>query len=419
MAVRDFSGAGDVNGDGYDDFIIGARLGDSNAGDSGESYIVYGGSDIDGGDGTFELSSLASGDGSAGFQLDGIDLNDYSGFSVSSAGDINRDGYSDIIIAASYADANGDSSGEVYVVYGGQNVDGGDGVFELSSLASGGGTGFQLNGINAGDGSGRSVSGAGDVNGDGYDDLLIGASTAESSTLGSGEVYVVYGGVNIDGGDGIFELSSLASGDGSTGFHINGKNIYDEVGNSVSLAGDVNGDGYDDLIIGARAAGDAGESYIIYGASSSYNTYMGSLNDDVFTSTSSVESFIGRGGNDTLIIEGASSEDIFDGGDDIDRTIYRIQGPDAIDLSEQSLANMEQVELDGDWELILTVQDLLDVTDIDNELLVLGDETDTITSLGQGWVQGVDQVIDTDTYNSYSVGGATLLVDADIIQDIS
>ena len=122
----------------------------------------------------FELSDL---DGTNGFVLNGIGAFDFSGRSVSSAGDVNGDGIDDLIIGAFGADPNGENSGESYVVFGGAGV-GGTGIIELSALD--GTNGFVLNGIDAGDFSGRSVSSAGDVNGDGVDDLIIGARKRRS-----------------------------------------------------------------------------------------------------------------------------------------------------------------------------------------------------------------------------------------------
>ena len=97
MCIRDRSGisvstAGDVNGDGYADILIGARLaapgGDSSA---GETYVVFGKSESFGS--SVDLGTL---DGSDGFVLEGIDEDDYSGISVSEAGDVNGDGLRDI-----------------------------------------------------------------------------------------------------------------------------------------------------------------------------------------------------------------------------------------------------------------------------------------------------------------------------------
>ena len=114
----------------------------------------------------FNLSDL---NGQNGFKLDGENNNDYSGYPVSAAGDINGDGYADLLIGA-YGYAS--SKGRSYVVFGGPGV-GGSGDILLSSLN--GINGFKLDGENNNDGSGISVSAAGDINGDGHADLLIGA----------------------------------------------------------------------------------------------------------------------------------------------------------------------------------------------------------------------------------------------------
>src|SRR5215204_920303 len=113
-----------------------------------------------------DLSSL---DGTTGFQISGEAEGDRSGFSVSGAGDINGDGFDDVIVGAPGADPNGPGSGAAYVVFG--KASGFVANLNLSTLT--GTNGFRISGAAAGDASGGSVSAAGDVNGDGYDDVII------------------------------------------------------------------------------------------------------------------------------------------------------------------------------------------------------------------------------------------------------
>lgn len=257
------SSAGDVNGDGFDDVILGARNSDLESPEVssyvGESYVVFGGV---GTPGIVELSAL---DGSNGFALskENAIVPLFNGTSVSDAGDINDDGFDDLIIGAHATHANGAFSGESYVVFGATDI-GSSGAFDLANLD--GSDGFVLKGIDAADFSGISIASAGDVNGDGANDLIIGASLAEPNGVESGESYVVFGGVGVGVG-GVVNFSAL---DGTNGFVLNGVDALDRCGNSVSSAGDVNGDGYGDLIIGAWLADaggpESGESYVVFGA---------------------------------------------------------------------------------------------------------------------------------------------------------
>ena len=184
------SSAGDVNGDGFDDVIIGDPVDSANDFQAGASFVLFG--KASGFAATLDLSTL---DGHNGFVLEGREANDESSSSVSSAGDVNGDGFDDLIVGAG---SNGGSEGFSYVVFG--KASGFDAHIDLSNLDSK--SGFQLDVENNGDFSGASVSGAGDVNGDGFDDLLIGAQRTGSS-------YVIFGGLDVVSGGlpGIFGTS--------------------------------------------------------------------------------------------------------------------------------------------------------------------------------------------------------------------
>jgi Ca2+-binding RTX toxin-like protein len=239
FAINGFSGisvsdAGDVNGDGFSDIIIGSSDANSNGQDNAlQNYVVFG--KAEGFGASLNLSAL---NGTNGFAINGIDASPFQSNSLSSAGDINGDGFSDIIIGSSGADSNGQyNAGASYVVFG--KAGGFSSSLNVSTLN--GSNGFVINGINVDDGLGGSVSSAGDVNGDGFDDLLIGTPGAGSNgQYNVGVSYVVFG--KAGGFSSSLNVSTL---NGSNGFVLNGINAGDGLGNSLSSAGDVNGDGFD------------------------------------------------------------------------------------------------------------------------------------------------------------------------------
>ncbi|RYF90698.1 MAG: hypothetical protein EON95_16460, partial [Caulobacteraceae bacterium] len=255
------SSAGDVNGDGIDDLIIGAGRADPNGTSSGASYVVFGGEAAFAA--TLDLSTL---NGSNGFRISG-GMYDRAGFSVASAGDVNGDGIGDLIIGAPYDNAPGFYTGAAYVVFGKDTADDGAFAANVNLFALDPASGFQISGAASVDQSGWSVDGAGDINGDGFDDVIIGAWLASPNGTQSGASYVVFGS-DAGFGSGI----NLASLDGNNGFQIRGAAAGDRSGDSVSSAGDVNGDGFDDLIVGAwRADADyynSGASYVVFGDAS-------------------------------------------------------------------------------------------------------------------------------------------------------
>ena len=263
ISKGDFTGisvasAGDVNGDSFDDIIIGAYRADSNGTSSGASYVIFGKKN-----GFGANVNLATLNGKIGFRLNGVAKYDRSGSSVASAGDVNGDGFDDIIIGAPHADPNKKKdSGSSYVIFGKRS--GFAATMNLSALN--GRNGFRLNGADSYDESGNAVASAGDINGDGYDDIIIGARQADpNGSQNGGSSYVIFG--KRSGFAATMNLSAL---NGRNGFRLNGADSYDESGNAVASAGDINGDGYDDIIIGARQADkdystDNGAAYVVFG----------------------------------------------------------------------------------------------------------------------------------------------------------
>ena len=257
------SSSGDVNGDGIDDIVLSAPFSTSDdLKQTGESYVIFGDENL-ASSGSLSLSEL---NGRNGFIVEGIDVFDRSGISVSSAGDVNGDGIDDIVIGApgvrpyssgltaglpdTYS-ANDPRVGESYVIFGGNNLANSG---SLSASELNGTNGFVIKGNSKGDYFGHSVSSAGDVNGDGIDDIVIGAKYA-------GKSYVIFGSAN-HLGNSTLSVSEL---NGRNGFAIEKMG-----GDSVSNGGDINGDGIDDIVIGYPFGdpddkSDAGESYVILG----------------------------------------------------------------------------------------------------------------------------------------------------------
>ena len=227
------AGAGDFNGDGYDDILIGADYSDIAGADSGTSYLFFGGS----------LSGTVSVN-TANLILTGQAAGDASGYSVAGVGDVNNDGLDDIMMGAIFNDNAGANTGSAYLVYGSSTL---SGTMSLSAAD------VILNGTPTDNEAADSVAGAGDINGDGFAEVFI-----SSPYYGAGKTYLMYGG-HLSG------TIDLTNADAT----FTGVAIGDAAGYSNASAGDVNGDGFDDILISARFNDDggsnAGATYLIYG----------------------------------------------------------------------------------------------------------------------------------------------------------
>eukprot|EP01033_Poteriospumella_lacustris_P004863 gene4863-3484_t len=258
-------GVGDINNDGFDDFALAAPNYNSNA---GRVSVIFGCQDIAKfTERDFEQLSL-TGPAPNGFYVINVPNTAVdTGVTVAAAGDVNGDGLPDFIIGAPNARTG---VGAAYVIFGSTSY--AENELDVSSLGS---AGFEISGV--GGQTGASVAGVGDVNGDGVDDIAVGAP-------GASAVAVIFG--RRTGGTGTVYLTALNA---SYGFSIIGteETLF---GYSVGSAGDVNGDSYADIVIGAPGANlYAGLTYVIYGAASGFQTASPTLAPVISSSVSSMD----------------------------------------------------------------------------------------------------------------------------------
>ena len=240
--------AGDVDGDGLADVVVGNPSADGQATESGRVYVVFGKADND----AVDLAALGT-DGT-GFAIDGEQAYDGAGNSVRGAGDVDGDGLADLVIGATDVyDGPIDFAGRTYVVYGKADTE----SVQLAMLVDNA-AGFMMTGEAEQDLFGFSVSGAGDVDGDGLADIVAGSSWPEPNGTASGRTYVIYG----DPTDLVVDLAEIRAGIG--GFAAEGDAPYKNLGHRVAAAGDVDGDGFDDVILGGPGT-DSGYAYVVRG----------------------------------------------------------------------------------------------------------------------------------------------------------
>ena len=299
--------AGDINGDGFADVVVGAREGTTFS--PSESYeglaYVYLGSD----DGLNEYLYMEGGQTDSQF-----------GFSVATAGDVNGDGLSDIMIGAPNYDNNLNDQGLSAVYYGSTLKDLNSQII-LSENFSGAKYGY-------------SVSTAGDINGDGFSDIVMGEPGQDNGGTGSGRIYVYLG-----SSDQIFEAAPII---------VEGNNVLAQFGWSVATAGDVNGDGFSDIIVGApfysNGQSSEGKAFLYYGSSNGTLTLAWSIENNQSESylgycVSSAGDVNGDGYGDVII-----GVPYYDGGEDNEgRAILFLGSADGLSTTPDWLIESNQV----------------------------------------------------------------------------
>lgn len=240
---------GDVDGDGYDDLLVGAYYID-------KVYLFYGASLIG-------KSTLNASD--ADIIFEGETSLDRAGYSISAAGDVDGDACADFLIGAPI---NSSSKGKVYLVYGeGSSCSGGTsfssicstGTCALSDVETGALNGATFQGENNSDKLGYSVAGVGDVDGNGKDDILLGAPYNDDGGSDAGRIYLFYGEDSLN--------STVLLSDADVTY--TGETAGDIAGSSLAKGGNVDGDAYSDFVIGAPGYNgtytDEGKVYLILG----------------------------------------------------------------------------------------------------------------------------------------------------------
>ena len=378
------SSAGDVNGDGFDDLIIGAFYARANPALApsgvGRAYVVFGGQSMAALNNQSLFNYLGSNNDARGFQVTGAVAGDALGISVTGGGDFNGDGYDDLIVGSDQL-SSATGTGHAYVLFGKAN---GFANISLTTAVGGGlsaADGFEISGVAARDALGHAVSNAGDVNGDGFDDLLLGAFRADPQTgaqfVDAGQSYIVFGRD--------FRNEITAANEGTTG---------------------------NDVLTGTNAN----------------EILIGGQGNDTLDGGAGADTLLGGAGNDILVKSDATDIRL-DGGSGVDTLRFNgaTQLLDFTAVGGNKFRGFERIDLTGtgDNSLVLGLQDVLDLGDtkipglsaglsnLPHVLIVEGNSGDTVISTGQGWANMGTVTEGAVNYTHYQAGVAHLLVEQD------
>ncbi len=271
-------GAGDLNHDGIGDiFISDSAASPSGRSSAGQVHVIFGQTDFAA---TFDLAAL---NGTNGFTVNGKTAGDQLGWPAGPAGDVNGDGVDDLLMSATYqyAPDGRKSVGGAYVLFGKNGAF--PATFELSTVN--GSNGFVMYGVSASDFA-KSPGAAGDVNGDGYDDVILTSYYPDPNGItNAGQTYIVYGRPSFAASLELASLLAANGGDGSAGYALNGfVAAPTSTITYVAEIGDINDDGFADVRIGcvevdSNGLTDNGQVYIVYGKPSPARTKFYVVND--------------------------------------------------------------------------------------------------------------------------------------------
>ncbi len=349
--------AGDVNGDGYSDVIIGAWVYDDGVyTDEGRAFVYHG-----------SASGLSNTPNSTPDDADQSEA--FFGWSVASAGDVNGDGYSDVIIGAHQYDDNiNENEGRAFVYHGSASG--------LSNTPNSTPDDADLNLAQFG----YSVASAGDVNGDGFSDVIIGANLYDDGVnIDEGRAFVYHG-----------SASGLSATPNNT--PDDADQLYANFGTSVASAGDVNGDGYSDVIVGAYQFEDGGNvnegrAFVYHGSATGLSATPNNTPDDADQvganfgiSVASAGDLNGDGYSDVIV--GAWA---YDDGGNIDEGRAYVYFGSATGLSATPNSTPDDADKASNW-FATSVASAGDINGDGYSDVIIGAQGDNdCTSIGEGW----------------------------------